>query len=116
MYSIAYDFNSESSNKILRANLELILLAMLYEEPTFGYRLIQVFHNAFGVLLSPSTIYTILRYFEQQKLVKVLNNNRKKIYSLTPKGDEVVHVNFKKAIVISNRITFFLTEKLTNTK
>jgi DNA-binding PadR family transcriptional regulator len=56
--------------------------------PQYGYKTIAEIHKQFGVLLSPETLYPLLYGLEKEGWVEATDIDRKKVYSLTPKGAE----------------------------
>ena len=70
--------------------LELIILAALKYDDSYGYKIIQDTSVVFEI--SESTMYPILKRLEQQSLVKtyntVFNSRIRKYYRITPLGKE----------------------------
>ncbi|MDD3113734.1 MAG: PadR family transcriptional regulator [Candidatus Izemoplasmatales bacterium] len=70
--------------------LELLVLAAIKYEDSYGYKIIQDVSEV--VDISESTMYPILRRLEQQKLVVTYNtefNSRiRKYFCITPSGKE----------------------------
>jgi PadR family transcriptional regulator PadR len=70
--------------------LELMVLAALKYEDSYGYKIIQDISSV--IEISESTLYPILRRLEQQKYVKTYNttyNSRlRKYYQITKLGRE----------------------------
>jgi DNA-binding PadR family transcriptional regulator len=59
---------------------------MLNNKSIHGYKIIADIHNLFGVLLSPGTLYPLLYRLESEGLISVEEDQRRKLYTLTPKG------------------------------
>lgn len=70
--------------------LELVVLASLSREDSYGYKIIQ---DISGIIeISESTLYPILRRLEQQKYVSTYNvihlSRVRKYYKITPVGQK----------------------------
>ena len=74
------------TEKYVKAFLDIIVLAMLNGEPTYGYKIIAAVHKEFGILLSPGSLYPLLRILEDKKLIEATFNKGKIVYQVTPKG------------------------------
>lgn len=105
-------FESESSEHIVKSFLDILVLTMLYDEPMHGYKMIANIHNKFGVLLSPGTLYPLLYSLEEHNLIECRENHRKKIYYITANGkyriNQILKI-YKKNI---DKITRFFDENL----
>ena len=75
-----------SSEKIIKQNLDLLVLSMLDKKATHGYDLISEFHNVFNILLSPGTLYPVLYNMESMKFLKAENLGKARKYSVTELG------------------------------
>jgi DNA-binding PadR family transcriptional regulator len=61
--------------------------------PRHGYEIMQVIGEVSGgrVKVGAGTLYALLSRFEKEKIItQVANEGRRKIYSLTPKGREIL--------------------------
>ena len=67
---------------------------MLNGEPMYGYKIISAIHREFGVLLSPGSLYPLLHYLEDNKLIKSSFTKGKIVYQVTPKGKEKFEKTF----------------------
>jgi len=72
--------------KCVKDYLSLIILLKLRNEASSGYDLMNYVHKQFGVLLSPGTIYPVLYQLERQGLVTSMEQDRRRVYSLTMAG------------------------------
>lgn len=88
------------NNHFVKAFLDIIVLAMLNENPSHGYKLMEDIHNEFGVLLSPGTLYPLLYRLEEGNLIEVEDVQRSKVYRLTSEGNrrlfQIINVYRKK--------------------
>lgn len=72
----------ESMEHIVKNDLELIVLALLANEPMHGIELMKAMHKNFGVLLSAGTIYPLLHKLEKDGLLKMEYGLKTKRYSI----------------------------------
>lgn len=78
----------ESMEHIVKNDLELIVLALLANEPMHGIEIMKAMHKNFGVLLSAGTIYPLLHKLEKDGLLKMEYGLKTKRYSIL-KPEEV---------------------------
>lgn len=71
-----------------RGDIKIVLLKLLQEQPRHGYELIKVLEERFKGLYSPSpgSVYPTLQMLEDQELVNIIKEGRKKVYHLTDDG------------------------------
>jgi len=71
-----------------RGDIKIVLLKLLQEQPRHGYELIKVLEEKFNGFYSPSpgSVYPTLQMLEEQELVNIIKEGRKKIYHLTDEG------------------------------
>ncbi|MGF7087364.1 DNA-binding PadR family transcriptional regulator [Kroppenstedtia sanguinis] len=71
-----------------RGDIKIVLLKLLQEQPRHGYELIKVLEEKFKGFYSPSpgSVYPTLQMLEDQDLVHVTKEGRKKVYHLTDEG------------------------------
>lgn len=67
---------------------------MLNGEPMYGYKIISAIHREFGVLLSPGSLYPLLHYLEDNKLIESSFTRGKIVYQVTSKGKEKFEKTF----------------------
>ncbi|MFQ5710426.1 MAG: PadR family transcriptional regulator [Candidatus Geothermarchaeales archaeon] len=71
----------------IKSILDLIILVLLESTPAMGaYDIISSIHNKFNILVSPGTIYPILKILEERGLIEIELKERKKVYRLTEEG------------------------------
>ncbi len=70
----------DSIEKMVKDNLETIILALLQKRPMCGTEMIATLHLEFNVLLSPGTIYPLLHSLEEKGLVTSKKNGKAKTY------------------------------------
>lgn len=78
-----------------RGDLKMILLKLLQEQSRHGYGLIRDLEEKFKGFYSPSpgSVYPILQMLEDQELVNVTKEGRKKVYHLTDEGQTFLKEN-----------------------
>lgn len=76
---------------------DIFILAELRNGPLSGYDVIEYIHNKFRILVSSGTVYSILYSLEREGLITGNWNQRRRMYTLTPKGEETI-----KAILSTN--------------
>jgi DNA-binding PadR family transcriptional regulator len=84
-----------TGRKFDAADLQLIILALLAEQPRHGYELIKVLEERSGgfYVPSPGVIYPALTYLEETGLADVEVSGTKKLYRITDTGKTRVEEN-----------------------
>lgn len=80
--------------KHVKTFLDIVVLAMLNGEPMYGYKIIAAIHKEFGVLLSPGSLYPLLHFLEDNKLIESRFNKGKIVYQTTYRGKEKFEKTF----------------------
>jgi len=57
-----------------------------------GYDILTYIHKRFGYMVSSGTVYSILYSMERDGLITGKRVNRKRIYTLTRKGEETIKI------------------------
>lgn len=101
------------SSKLVRRTGDVIILGMFEGAELSGYDVISLFHKRFHILVSSGTIYSILYALERQGVIRGEWRQRKRVYTLTKKGVEILNrirgsrdpiiVSFKPLIFQTNR-------------
>ena len=97
------------NNEIRKGFLKVILLKIIQEKPTHGYEIIQkVSERSHGNWTpSPGSVYPALEYLESKGYISSEERDRKKVYTITPKGERAVEqMNNKRKELMSELITF----------
>ncbi|MBX0320855.1 PadR family transcriptional regulator [Shouchella clausii] len=78
-----------------RGDLKIVLLKLLQGQSRHGYGLIKELEEKFKGFYSPSpgSVYPILQMLEDQDLVNITKEGRKKVYHLTDKGQTYLEKN-----------------------
>ena len=77
--------------KCVRSFLEFIILGLIKKKPISGYDIITYIYDRFQILLSPGTVYPTLSALEEQGYITSFNEARKRLYTLTKKGESVIN-------------------------
>lgn len=73
-------------HRFLKEFMDVLIMVRMREGETSGYDIISHFHQKFDFLVSPGTVYSVLYAMERDGLIEARSIDRKRIYSLTPKG------------------------------
>jgi len=73
--------SDDSIEKMVKNNLETIILALLQKKPMCGTDIIGTIHLEFNVLLSPGTIYPLLQSLKEKELLTSEKNGKAKMYA-----------------------------------
>ncbi len=76
--------------KCVRAFLDLAILARLRNAPLSGYEITILFVRKFGIIVSPSVVYSVLYSLERNGLVIGVARRRGRIYELTEEGGKAI--------------------------
>ncbi|MGR9130278.1 PadR family transcriptional regulator [Rhizobium leguminosarum] len=81
--------------KFAAGDLQLVILALLAEQPRHGYELIKILEERSGgfYVPSPGVIYPALTYLEETSLAEVEAEGAKKLYRITEAGRRRVEEN-----------------------
>lgn len=83
--------------RLIKNFSDIFILAELRKGPLSGYDVIEYINNKFHILLSSGTVYAILYSLERDGLITGNWNQRRRMYSLTQKGEDTL-----KAILSAN--------------
>jgi len=73
--------SNDSIKKVVKDNLETILLALLQKKPMSGIEIMEALHLEFNVLLSPGTIYPLLHSLKEKGLLTSKKRGKAKTYA-----------------------------------
>ena len=76
--------------RTIKTFMDLLILAELQEKPLSGYDIIGLVHRRFNVLVSSGTVYSMLYSLERKGLVTADMEHRKRVYTLTSKGEQTL--------------------------
>ena len=104
------DNNDVFNNEVRKGFLKLILMNIIREKPTHGYEIIQKIQEktAGRWTPSPGSVYPALEYLESKGYIVSAEVERKKVYTITPKGEQVIEHLRKKREEMLKELTTFL--------
>jgi len=76
--------------RTIKTFMDILILAELQEKPLSGYDIISLIHRKFNVLVSSGTVYSLLYSLERKGLVTADMDQRKRVYTLTEKGEKTL--------------------------
>jgi len=74
--------------RAIKSFMDILILAELKKSSLSGYDIINFVHKKFGILVSSGTVYSLLYSMERNGLIKGVWNQRKRVYTLTEKGEQ----------------------------
>lgn len=88
--------------KLSSEELQLVLLALLADQPAHGYELIRLLEEKSGGFYAPSPgmVYPALTYLEEIDHTSVTQQGNRKLYSLTDEGRNFLEKNREQADTI----------------
>ncbi len=81
-----YFLNDELRQTVLKAFLDIAILASLENNSVNGYEITIIFIKKFGLALSTGIIYSTLYSMERKGLVRATYSRRSRVYELTEHG------------------------------
>jgi len=82
----------EVQTKIVKDNIELLILKIANQQPTHGYQIMTTINKTYNTQLGPSIIYPTLTQLEQKKHITSTWINTttrpRNIYTITPQGQK----------------------------
>ena len=94
--------------RLLKEFMDILIMAKMREGETSGYDILTYFHQKFDLLVSPGTVYSVLYSMERNGLTKARGVDRKRIYTLTPKGEATIKAIRESSGVLENFLTRLL--------
>jgi len=74
--------------RLIKNFMDIFILAELKNSPMSGYDVIYDIQKEFGILVSSGTVYSLLYALERDGLIRGMSEHRKRVYTLTDKGEE----------------------------
>jgi len=74
--------------RLVKNFMDVFILAELEDGPVSGYDVIYDLQKRFGVFVSSGTVYYLLYSMERDGLISGRMQHRKRVYTLTEKGEE----------------------------
>ncbi|MCK4885668.1 PadR family transcriptional regulator [Candidatus Bathyarchaeota archaeon] len=76
--------------RAIKTFMDMLILGELQDKSLSGYDIIGLVHKRFNVLVSSGTVYSLLYSLERKGLVTADMENRKRVYTLTDKGEQTL--------------------------
>jgi DNA-binding PadR family transcriptional regulator len=87
------EFLKDFRERLIKNCTDVLILAELNEGKTMsGCSFLTFFNEKFGIMLSPGTIYSKLYALERQGLLQINMESRRTVYSISNKGQKIMHV------------------------
>ncbi len=104
--------NDVFNNEIRKGFLKMILMKIIKDKPTHGYEIIRLIQEKSGGRWTPSpgSVYPALEYLESKGYIVSSEIERKKVYTMTPKGEQVIELMKKKREEMIKELTTFLED------
>ena len=93
--------------------IDLLILLRLRKEPMSGYDVITMIFNDFGFLPSSGSIYSTLYALEREGLIKGCWSGKKRLYTLTAKGEEAARLALTLSSSIENLVINIFRDQIT---
>lgn len=86
--------------------VKFVILRLLREKPRHGYEIIKELEERFGGCYTPSagTVYPTLQMLEDQGYVRAEDQDGKKVYRITPEGEQFLDENSQTLDDIFDRV------------
>jgi DNA-binding PadR family transcriptional regulator len=104
--------SDESIEKMVKDNLETIILALLQKKPMCGTEIIGTIHLEFNVLLSPGTIYPLLQSLKERGLLTLEKNGKAKVYAPAKDAEPKIKSIIDEHIQARKLLTHYLQQEL----
>jgi DNA-binding PadR family transcriptional regulator len=97
--------------RFLKEFMDVLIMVKMREGETSGYDMLTYFHEKFDLLVSPGTVYSMLYSMERKGLIKARGVERKRIYTLTPKGEATIRTIQESSEVVQGFLKRLLQER-----
>ena len=104
--------SDKSIEKMVKDNLETIILALLQKKPMCGTEIIGNIHLGFNVLLSPGTIYPLLQSLKDKGLLNIEQNGKAKVYVPAKNAEPKIRSIIDEHIQIRKLLNQYLQQEL----
>ena len=98
--------------RFLKEFMDILIMIKMREGEITGYDVLTYFHREFDFLVSAGTVYSILYSMERDGLIEARREDRRRIYSLTPKGEATVKTIYESTEILENSFTKLLRPKM----
>jgi DNA-binding PadR family transcriptional regulator len=105
--------SDDSIEKMVKDNLETIILTLLQKKPMCGTDIIGTIHLEFNVLLSPGTIYPLLQSLKEKGLLTSEKNGKAKMYAPGRDAELKIRSMINEHIQARKLLNHYLQQELT---
>jgi len=81
---------NEMRERIVNSFMDIVVLANLKNGSMSGYDVVTFIHDEFHILFSSGTVYSLLYSLERNGLIIGRWSQRKRVYTLTDKGEKKI--------------------------
>ena len=74
-------------NRIIKNFLDILIITEIKNRPLCGYDIINHINQKYNLFVSAGTVYSLLYSLEREGLITGVQGRRKRIYTLTEKGE-----------------------------
>ena len=99
--------------RFLREFMDVLIMVKIREGKTSGYDILSYCHTNFDYLVSPGTVYAVLYNMERDGLIKAQTRDRKRVYTLTPKGKATIKAIQESSAILERFFSNLLRGKCT---
>ena len=78
--------HNEITAHFVKSHLEFVVLSILYDEPMCGKDVTEIIYEKFGILVSPGTMYPLLKKLERHGLVRCERGIKRNTYVISDKA------------------------------
>jgi DNA-binding PadR family transcriptional regulator len=96
--------------RFLKEFMDILIMVKMRQGETSGYDILTYFHEKFDLLVSPGTVYSVLYSMERKGLIRAQGDDRKRVYTLTTKGEATIKAIRESSEVLENFLTRLLKE------
>ena len=76
--------------RVVKNFLDILVLTEMKDNPLSGYDVIGLIHKRYDILVSSGTVYSLLYSLEREGIIRGAQNQRKRVYELTEKGEQAL--------------------------
>jgi len=96
--------------RLVKSFMDILILTKLKEKPMTGYDIISLIYKEFRILPGSGSVYSLLYSMERKGLVKGTWDERRRIYTLTPRGVETIRAALDSYNMIEDFIALLLSK------
>lgn len=104
--------SDDALKKMVKDNLETILLALLHRKTMCGTEIIGTIHLKFHVLLSPGTIYPLLHSLDERGLITAKSYGKEKAYASVDSAKTKIERLVDEQIQARKLLTHYLRQEI----